>query len=201
VDDPSHRVSDDEREQAVASLRDHLLAGRLTLDEFSERVELAYRAQVGRELAQVRQDLPEARAGSRRRPTRLTAAFFGKATRRGRLRLRRSTLAASVFADVDLDLRQAEIDGPETTVTVLAAFGNVDLYVPERVNVDVQGVTVFGRRREWGRDAASGDAPTISVRVVGVFGTVDVWRVPAGMTGSYGEILTQLKDQQRRLPG
>ena len=59
LDDLSLRVSDFDREQTVAALRDHLLAGRLTLDEFSERVEIAYRARVGRELAQVAEDLPE----------------------------------------------------------------------------------------------------------------------------------------------
>ena len=107
----------------------------------------------------------------------------------------------SAFADVDFDLRQAEIDESETTVTVLAAFGNMDLYVPEGVDVDVGGVTIFGHRREWGRDAADRDAPTIRVRVLGFFGTVDVWRVPSQMRGSYGEIFRQLKQQQRELSG
>jgi hypothetical protein len=32
------RVSDAEREQAVVLLREHLLAGRLTLEEFTTRV-------------------------------------------------------------------------------------------------------------------------------------------------------------------
>jgi hypothetical protein len=200
LDDLSQRVSDAEREQAVASLREHLLAGRLTLDEFSERVELAYRAKVGHELAEVAAGLPAPPQGSRRRRTRLTAAVFGKTTRRGRLRLGRSTAAVSVFADIDLDLRQAEIDDPETTITALAVFGNIDVYVPEGVNVDVQGLTVFGRRREWGRDIAPRDAPTIQIRVLGVFGTIDVWRVPPQMTGSYGEIFKQLQQQQRELP-
>jgi hypothetical protein len=108
------RVSDADREEAVASLREHLLAGRLTLDEFSERVELAYHARTGHELVRVGEDLPDAAsppAGSRRKPTPFTAALFGHVIRRGRLRLRRWTIAASVFAEVDLDLRQAEIDG------------------------------------------------------------------------------------------
>ena len=44
MDEDSTRASDDEREQAALELREHLVAGRLTLEEFSERVELAYRA-------------------------------------------------------------------------------------------------------------------------------------------------------------
>ena len=35
------RVSDADRERAVAALREHLLAGRLTLEEFTERVDAA----------------------------------------------------------------------------------------------------------------------------------------------------------------
>jgi hypothetical protein len=203
LSDLSDRVSDAEREQTVVALRDDLLAGRLTLEEFSERVEIAYQARIGQELVDARRNLPDLSAGvSRlRRPTRLTAGLFGHVVRRGRLRLTGWTVAVSVFADVDLDLREAEIDTPLTAVTVLAAFGNVDVYVPEGINVDVGGLTVFGRRREWGRDAASRGTPTVHVRMLGFFGTVDVWRVPHQMRGSYSEIVRQLEEQQRQLPG
>jgi hypothetical protein len=79
-------------------------------------------------------------------------------------------------------------------------FGNVDVYVPEGINVDVGGAVVFGRLREWGRDIVRADAPAIAVRPLGCFATVDVWRVPRDMRGSYGEIFAQLKAQQRDLP-
>jgi len=59
MDDASMRISDDDREQVVVMLREHLLAGRLTLEEFSERVEAALRARVGAELARVNEDLPD----------------------------------------------------------------------------------------------------------------------------------------------
>ena len=202
MDESTQLVSDADRERTVASLRDDLLAGRLTLEEFSERVELAYRARVGQELVRARQDLPATGepAASRRKPTRVTAAFFGHVIRRGRFRLRKSTSVVNAFADVDLDLREAEIDGVETTLTILLAFGNVDVYVPEGINVDVGGITVFGRRRDWGRDKARPDAPTVHVRALGAFGTVDVWRVPPQLRGGYGEITRALQEQQRQLP-
>lgn len=203
VDEPSDRVSDAEREQTVVSLRDHLLAGRLTLEEFSERVEIAYRAQIGRDLVRAAEELPEIASRpvrSRRRATGLTGAFFGHVVRRGRLRLRRRTLVVGAFADVDLDLREAEIDDPTTAITILVAFANADVYVPEGVSVDVGGVTVFGHRREWGRDVAHPSGPTIHVRALSFFGTVDAWRVPHQMRGTYSEILRQLREQQRELP-
>lgn len=203
MDDLSDRVSDAEREQTVVSLRDHLLSGRLTLDEFSERVEIAYGARIGQELVRAREDLPDAPSDpvrARRKPIRLTGALFGHVARRGRLRLRGWTFAVGAFADIDLDLREAEIDDPWTAMTILVAFGNVDIYVPEGVNVDVGGITIFGHRREWGHDLARADAPTIHVRTLGCFGTVDVWRVPHQMHGGYREILRQLKEQRRQLP-
>jgi hypothetical protein len=203
-DDASIRVSDDDREQAVVLLREHLLAGRLTLEEFSERVGAALGARVGGELVRVQEDLPAVSSrvsGPRRKPVRFTAAVLGHAVRRGRLRLRKWTLAASALGDLDFDLREATIDQPQTAVTVLVAFGNADIYVPEGVSVDVSGMTIFGHRREWGRDIGRPDAPAVHVRVLGCFRTVDVWRVPHEMRGSYSEIFRQLQERQRQLPG
>jgi hypothetical protein len=150
MDDASMRISDDDREQAIVALREHLLAGRLTLEEFTERVEAALRARLGTELTRLKEDLPDvfvAAPESRRKPARFTAALFSHVVRRGRLRLRRRAVAASSFADLDLDLRNVTVDLWQTTVTVLAAFGNVDIYVPEGVNVDVGGISLFGHRR------------------------------------------------------
>jgi hypothetical protein len=205
MDDPPKRVSDDDREQAVVALREHLLAGRLTLEEFSERVEAALRARVGTELARLEEDLPDVfvpAPGSRRKPARFTAALFSHVVRRGRLRLRGRAVAASSFADLDFDLRNVTVDHWQTTVTVLAAFGNVDVYVPEGVNVDVSGLSVFGHRRDWGLETDRPGAPTIHVRALGFAGTIDVWRVPQDMRdASYSDIFRQLQDRPRQLPG
>lgn len=203
MDDLSLRISDAEREQAVAALREHLLAGRLTLEEFAERVGAAYAARTGHELARVNDDLPDAMpatAPAQRKPSRFTAAVLAHVVRRGRLRLPKRSFALSLFADVDLDLREAAIQNPVTTVRVFALFGNADVYVPEGVDVDVGGFSIVGHRRDWGRDAPSVDAPAIRVRVLGLFGTVDVWRVPPKLDGTYGEIIDQVKEQTRRLP-
>jgi Domain of unknown function (DUF1707)/Cell wall-active antibiotics response 4TMS YvqF len=205
MDDASLRASDADREQSLAALREHMVAGRLTLEEFCARVDAALRAGVAGELAQLHDDLPDALAkspGSRRRTARFSAGLFGHVVRRGRFRLRRWAVAASAFGDLDFDLRDATMDREQAAVTVLAAFGNVDIYVPEGVNVDVGGLTVFGHCRDWGRDAGQPDAPGIQVRVLGFAGTIDVWRVPRELRGSsYRQILRTLNDRRRRLPG
>jgi hypothetical protein len=202
--DMDGRVSDAEREQAVASLRDDLLSGRLTLEEFSVRVEHAYGAVVQSDLDRVRSGLPAAdglpATRPKRRATRLTGALLAHVVKRGRLNLRRWTVAGGALCDVDLDLRNAEIHGQRTALTVLVGLGNVDVYVPENVNVTVSGLSVGGHRREWGEDIERPRSPEISVRVVSIFGTVDVWRVPADMPGDYGEITRRLKARARELP-
>ena len=128
------------------------------------------------------------------------ALSSAKWSKRGRIKLRRWTVAGGAFCDVDLDLRQAEIQGRRTTVTVLVGLGNVDVYVPENVNVTVGGVTIGGHRREWGEDLERPGSPAIAVRAISLLGTVDVWRVPANMADNYGEIFRQLQGRQRDLP-
>lgn len=201
MDDASLRASDADREQAVVALREHLLAGRLTLDEFTERVEAALQAKVGSDLATVQRDLPEVAAAtaSRRRPARFGVAVFSHVVRRGRLRLRGWIFGASVFGDLDLDLREATIDQSRTAVTVLAVFGNADIYVPEGVDVDVRGLSIFGHLTDRGRDVARPDAPLVHVRVFGLFGTADVWRVPHELRGSsYSKIIKAVRKAANR---
>jgi Domain of unknown function (DUF1707) len=55
---PDLRASDADREQTVAALREHALAGRLTVEELDERSEAAYAAKTMRELADLQADLP-----------------------------------------------------------------------------------------------------------------------------------------------
>jgi hypothetical protein len=52
------RASDEDRERIVAALQRHTTAGRLSLDEFAERVDAACAARTLGELAVVTRDLP-----------------------------------------------------------------------------------------------------------------------------------------------
>jgi hypothetical protein len=202
VSELSPRVSDADREHAAQVLREHLVEGRLTLEEFTQRVDAALHAGTVDELAATTEALPTVRVpGARRRPSHITASLFAHVVRRGRLRLPRRTFVVSALSDVDLDLRSAEITAARTSVIVIAVLGNVDVYVPEGISVDVTGLNVFGHRREWGRDPAQPDAPVLRVRVIALFGTVDVWRVPAAVKGKYREIIKAVRAAQGELPG
>jgi hypothetical protein len=52
------RASDDDRSRVVAELERHTADGRLSLDEFSDRVDQVYRAATHDDLARITGDLP-----------------------------------------------------------------------------------------------------------------------------------------------
>jgi Domain of unknown function (DUF1707) len=52
------RASDADRDRTAAALREHLAAGRLTIEEFDERLDKAYAAKTPGELDQIMTDLP-----------------------------------------------------------------------------------------------------------------------------------------------
>lgn len=56
--DPRIRASDADRDRTAALLREHLAAGRLTAEEFNERLDEAYAAKTLGELDRLLADLP-----------------------------------------------------------------------------------------------------------------------------------------------
>ena len=195
---------DAEREQAVAWLQSHLLSGRLTLEEFSHRVDEAYAARVRSDLERIRSGLPSTHeppaARSQQRANRFTGAIFGKVVKRGRLKLRRWTVAGGAFCDVDLDLRKAEIHGQRTALTVLVGFGNVDVYVPEHVSVTVSGLTLFGHRREWGEEVDLPHSPEISVRAISLLAPSMCGESRPRWSATTGRSFVSLQRRQQELP-
>ena len=201
---PAVRASDADRERAVSALREHTAAGRLTLEEFSQRAETAYAARTFEELEPIGRDLPVDLSAERRRgPKRFTAAIFANTVRTGRWRLPRFGFALVLLGDVDLDLRQAELEDTVTTITAIVLLGNIDVYVPEGIEVDFGGLGIFGHRREFGRDVpAVPGTPLVRVRIFSLLGTADLWRVPAAWVGRpFREVIKALRrGPQAELP-
>ena len=197
---PDIRVSDAERESAAIALREHSVAGRLTLEELSDRLDEVYAARTQDELARVERELPPLPGAARRRRRRFVAAVFGNAERRARWRVGRRIFVFSVFGDVDLDLRGAELERPDVGVFCFTLFGNVDVYVPEGAELDHAAFIVFGHSRNRGHEPPPRrEAPLVSVRALGLFGAADIWRVPAGATGSFRDLIRLAKSRQKEL--
>jgi hypothetical protein len=205
VSSPELRASDADRDRTIAELREHVAAGRLTLEEFSERVERAASARTLADLEALGRDLPAATTTTpaRRKAKRIVAVAFGSVEQTGRWRLSRRCLTLVAFGNSDLDLRRAELDGPVVSITAVLFFGNVDVYVPEGVDVDLGGLTLGGHRREWGTELdATPATPLLRVRVFSLLGTADVWRVPSSWVGrTFREVIRGLRQgEHRELP-
>jgi Domain of unknown function (DUF1707)/Cell wall-active antibiotics response 4TMS YvqF len=185
TDTPAVRASDADRERTVALLRDHAAEGRLTLEEFTDRVSAAYLARTNDDLEELARDLPSAHAPvrSRRRPTRLVFSMFGSTEREGRIRVRRRVACLMGFGNIDLDLRQATLEGDVIAIVALGMFGAIDVYVPEGVEVDLHGFTLGGHKRARGNDPSPRPGtPLVRVFAVSIFAGIDVWRVPIAWT-------------------
>ena len=178
---PALRASDADREHAVALLREHAAAGRLTLEEFTERMSSAYAALTNEELAELTRDLPAATEAplSRRAPTRWLFSVFASTERQGRIRVRRRVGCLTIFGNVDLDLRQATLEGDVITIFALGIVGAIDVYVPAGVEVDLHGLAIGGHKRAQGSEPPPRPGtPLVRVFAISVFAGIDVWRVP-----------------------
>ena len=197
---PELRASDADRDETVSQLREHSAADRLTLEEFSERMSAAYAAGTRGELARLTADLPTGPPASRRAPTRFLFSLFGSTEREGRIRVRRRVVCLMGFGNVDLDLRQATLEGEAITVVAIGLFGAIDVYVPESVESDVRGLALFGHARANGNDRAPAPGtPLVRVRALSLFAGIDLWRVPSAWTQrSWREVIEGIRKGEHR---
>jgi hypothetical protein len=176
------RASDAEREAVVERLRVATVEGRLTLSELTERTEAAYTATTRGDLVPITADLP-AVSGPAAAPMRPTAtverewvvAVLGDTKRQGRWRVERPLAAVAVMGDVVLDLRGAEVPQGEVDITATAIMGDVKIYVPDGVDVQLSGIAVMGDKKVAVREAPAGQtAPKVVVKATAIVGDIKV---------------------------
>jgi Domain of unknown function (DUF1707)/Cell wall-active antibiotics response 4TMS YvqF len=171
---PETRAADADRDRTLVLLRDATVEGRLTLDEFAQRVERTELARTRADLDAITADLPTARTGAADLPTR-HRALFSRLQRRGRWELAQRSSVLSVCGTIDLDLGQATLHGSETALRVRNLFGTVTLLVPRGVQVDVDAGGAFGTREIDLPDAGPvANAPRLHIRTSGPGGTLRV---------------------------
>lgn len=179
-----YRIADADRDRVVALLRLHCTEGRITLDEFSDRVGAVYEARTADDLDGVVRDLPvpwsagpqaEPAPPRARKAVKWMVAVFGDSTRRGRFTLDDESAAVAAFGDCTLDLSEALIEGPNPLVTAVAVFGDVTVIVPDGIEVDLEGVAIFGDKRcTTGDTPPVPGSPVVLVRAFALFGDVRV---------------------------
>lgn len=178
------RVSDSERDDTIELLAAAATDGRLTLDEYGDRTGKALTAVTRDDLAVVTTDLEDPRSRARlvddvspARPERIVAIFSSE-RRQGRWAVPARLTTNAVFGECRLDLQDATLHARVTVLGVKAMFGSVEILVPEGVQVQMTGASIFGSRScSVERDTHVG-APVIEVRGRALFGEITVRHPP-----------------------
>ncbi|OLT09773.1 hypothetical protein BJF78_06075 [Pseudonocardia sp. CNS-139] len=164
---------DEQRHAAQAQLERAVGEGRLTLDEFTDRVERVWAADGAAELARTVADLPVPVVGQRPAAARSTlVTVLGDIRRRGRWALRPRTTAVLLVGDLDIDLRGALIgDHDEITIDVYSILGDAEVVVPEGVEVELVGFSLLGDRRvELAAVPRLPGTPVVRIRMFALIG-------------------------------
>jgi hypothetical protein len=154
---PVIRASDSERDAVVARLNDAVGEGRLTLQEFSGRLDRAYAASTRGDLAGLTADLPgmdPGRGPGRHRRVMLGILFDSR--RAGPRPLDDEITAIAFLGDVIIDLRDAKVTSNEITIRAYALLNDIDVIVPEGVAVELSGVAIVGDNRNMAGPVTAG---------------------------------------------
>ncbi len=183
------RASDAERDATVERLRTAAGDGRLTLEEFSQRMELATAARTRAELDRLVTDLPadvavagSAVAGSAPTPATWHVSPVGGLRVYGPWRMDRHVIVVSLVGGTRLDLSEAQLAAPEVTLTKVSLVGGTRIRVPPGVRVEASGFSLVGGTRLQGGPEPGPGAPTVHVRAFSLVGGVRIYR--SGSPGS-----------------
>ena len=142
---PDELIGDLERQQEIERLRQCTSDGRLTLDEFAERVGEVYAARTWAELARPTADLPALAAAPPLTERTSAIGVFSGARQCGRWRPAQSFDAVAVFGSAQIDLCDAVVDH-DLVIRAWAIVGGIEILGPEGVHVGLGGFAVFGSR-------------------------------------------------------
>jgi hypothetical protein len=177
------RVSDAERDAAVEQLSAATGDGRLTLEEFSQRMELATAARTRADLDRLVTDLPAdaATAGSAV-STRASGAPSWRISPIGGLRIlgpwrmNRHVIVVTLIGGAQLDLSQAQLAAPQVMLTKVSLVGGTKVTVPPGIRVEASGFSLIGGTRiDRGPEPGPG-APTVRIRAFSLVGGIRIQR-------------------------
>jgi hypothetical protein len=172
---PALLVSDADRERGIALLRDAVVDGRLTLEEFSDRVGAAQLARTEQDLDAQIADVPAQATPATLSTTLSHRVICSQLVRKGTWELSQRSEYRSIFSTIHLDLRHAKLHGDVVELEIYNLFGTVTLIVPEGITVSVDGGGMFASQViESPSSPPVPGSPTLRVRVKGPGGTVHV---------------------------
>ena len=174
------RVGDADRERVASVLREHTVEGRLTLEEYVERLDEVFSSASDRELAATLRELPErpSEPVPRKRRSWLVT-LLGSVQRRGRWAAPRRIFAFSFLGAPDFDFRQASV-GDDVRITSISLIGVVTAIVPAGIDVEVGGLALIGGNDVYGEGGAMPvrTGPRVEIRSYALLGGARVTCLP-----------------------
>ncbi len=180
------RASDADRDNYAAVLQEAYAQGRLTRQEYDERLDAALRAKTYADLQPLIADLPTGNLPVPKPPAPLLpvtpgsagppmVAVFSAVERKGVWAMADNPVAVAVFGSVELDLREAQIPAGANEIRAFAVLGSVEITVAPGMAVEVVGVGVFGEFSRSGKASMPQPGmPAIRVSGLALFGSVTV---------------------------
>lgn len=146
VDPRELRVSDAERTHVVNLLQKAIGHGLLSLDEFTERTDLALAAKTRGDLNAVLVDLPGLTHTDRESPLKTPpvelVANMSSIKRQGQWQVPRELIVRNRMGSTKLDFSDAKIEHGEVRIALEVSGGTVKLLLPAHASVDTNGVQV-----------------------------------------------------------
>ncbi len=170
-------VGDTERERAVAVLQQACEDGRLTVGEYSSRLDSALAARTRGQLVGLVRDIPASSLAVRSPSTTASkiTAILGSNSRTGRWRVAGETEAVSILGECKLDLRDAEIHGGEIVINIRVVLGSMEILVPPGVQVEMEQVSVVaGSSEKRSRHEPRPGSPVVRIQGSVFLGSITV---------------------------
>jgi uncharacterized protein DUF1707/cell wall-active antibiotic response 4TMS protein YvqF len=188
------RVSNDDRERVARVLHDAMAEGRLTVGELEERLDKVYAAKTFRDLEPMVRDLPVGnplptlpvpaattspvpsnRIGGRGTSSAAIAVMSG-ADRKGVWTVPPTFTSFALMGGIEIDLTNARFEDAETTIQAFAFMGGIDIFVPDDIVVQVNGVGFMGAFENHARNQGQPipGAPLVKITGLAIWGGVDV---------------------------
>ncbi|MDG4665516.1 DUF1707 domain-containing protein [Mycobacterium sp. 236(2023)] len=141
---PDFRASDADR-AAVTQILEHAVGqGMLTLDEYTERVDVVIAARTRRELDTVIADLPHVRRQPAPTAPEILSSWMSSISRKGPWTVPERLRVVTRMCSTTLDFTSAALRSPVVHIDIDDYCSSTDLILPDGATADVNGVTNVG---------------------------------------------------------
>ncbi|MGV1004110.1 MAG: DUF1707 SHOCT-like domain-containing protein [Candidatus Nanopelagicales bacterium] len=195
-------ASDSDRAKFADRLGDAFAEGRLTREEYEERLGATMSARTYGDLRPVLADLPGSGAvlpagehlpiarpaahvapashwfpaDNSYIPSSYAVAIFGGSTRKGQWVVPAELNAVAIFGGIELDLTSAYFSAQQVRVRAVAILGGIEITLPEGITVHIEGMGLLGGFDDKAAGPGEPGAPQVIIEGVAIMGGVEIKR-------------------------